>query len=124
MSFFQHVRTAHLQAQAADRPYHALGSDTEPHLEPVRFTVQNTLAFPATAVSRIWQYQAMRVSLQARGAVAGIKGQYTDTDKNQAYYGINPKTDAGKKFQDFNMEQQGTLLEYYYDAKYRNYSRG
>ena len=80
MSFFQHVRTAHLQAQAEGRPYHALGSDTEPHLEPVRFAVQNTFAFPATAVSRIdppeqeGGPQKMEVTSMGLTGPSGIRG--------------------------------------------------
>jgi type VI secretion system protein ImpH len=123
MSFFQHVRTAHLQAQAADRPYHALGSDTEPHLEPVRFTVQNTLAFPATAVSRIdppeqeGGPQKMQVTFMGLTGPSGVlPNHYTELLIER----LHEKDTALRDFFDFLNHR---VLSLYYRAweKYRLY---
>ena len=33
-------------------------------------------------------------------------------------YEYDPRTDNNKKFSDFNMEQQGDIIEHYFRAKY------
>jgi type VI secretion system protein ImpH len=123
MNFFQRVRTIHLQAQAAGRPYCPLGSDTEPHLEVLRFTVQNTLAFPATAVSRIDppEYedgpQKMEVTFMGLTGPSGVlPNHYTELLIER----LHEKDTALRDFLDFLNHR---VLSLYYRAweKYRLY---
>jgi hypothetical protein len=78
IDFFQHVRTVYLRAEAEGRAYHPIGEDTLPEQEPVRFSAHNTLAFPATGITRVippkkpGEPQKVQVSFMGLTGASGI----------------------------------------------------
>ncbi len=67
-------------------------------------------------MTHVWQWnRGYRGRIVVKGALYGIAAKIRGQNK---VYGYHPKTDHNKKFSDFNMEQQGDIIEHYYRAKY------
>ena len=67
-------------------------------------------------MTHVWQWnRGYRGRILVKGALYGIATKVLGQKK---VYGYDLETDNNKKFSDFNMEQQGDLIEHYYRAKY------
>ena len=66
----------------------------------------------------VWQWQrGYRGRIIVNGILYGIA---TKVIGQKRVYGYDPQADINKKFSDFNMEQQGDIIEHYFGAKYLN----
>jgi hypothetical protein len=67
-------------------------------------------------MTHVWQWnRGYRGRIVIMGALYGIAAKVFGQKK---VYGYDTKADINKKFSDFNMEQQGDLIEHYFRAKY------
>ena len=69
-------------------------------------------------MTHVWQWQrGYRRRLKAKGFLYGLIS-WSSKFGSKWVYGYDPQADKNKKFSDFNMEQQGDIIEHYFRAKY------
>ncbi|MEQ1064604.1 zinc protease [Acinetobacter sp. XH1741] len=65
-------------------------------------------------MAHVWQYQ-LGLNTALRGLEIGVRGGYSDA---KAYDYDLANDDQGKKFNQFNFEQQAEIISHYFDAYY------